>query len=76
MNFRERTLAIFAHRPVDNIVYQPRIEHWYGINQRDGTLPERYKDLYRPDTHPVVQSPGLARSLEVLSRALQDRFGS
>lgn len=44
MTFRERTLAIFAHRPVDNIVYQPRIEHWYNMNKRDETLPERYKD--------------------------------
>ncbi len=45
MNFRERTLAIFAHQPVDNIVYQPRIEHWYGVNKAQGTLPERYKDM-------------------------------
>ena len=45
MTFRERTLAIFAHKPVDNVVYQPRIEHWYGVNQRDGTLPERYRDM-------------------------------
>ena len=45
MNFRERNLAIFAHEPVDNIVYQPRIEHWYNVNKAQGTLPERYKDM-------------------------------
>lgn len=45
MTFRERTLAIFAHEPVDNIVYQPRIEHWYNVNRAQGTLPERYKDM-------------------------------
>lgn len=45
MNFRERNLAIFAHEPVDNIVYQPRIEHWYNVNKMQGTLPERYRDM-------------------------------
>jgi len=45
MTFRERTLAIFAHKPVDSIVYQPRIEHWFWTHQREGTLPERYKDM-------------------------------
>ncbi len=45
MTFRERTLAIFAHKPVDNIVYQPRIEHWYWTNLNAGTLPDRYKGM-------------------------------
>lgn len=45
MTYRERTLAVFAHQPVDNIVYQPRIEHWYAVNRSQGTLPERYKDM-------------------------------
>ncbi|HET6453264.1 MAG TPA: uroporphyrinogen decarboxylase family protein [Armatimonadota bacterium] len=51
MNFRERTMAIFAHQPVDNVVYQPRIEHWYGVNQREGTLPERYKNMTLLDVY-------------------------
>jgi hypothetical protein len=45
MTFRERTLAIFAHQPVDNVVYQPRVEYWYGVNKNNGTLPERYRDM-------------------------------
>lgn len=45
MTFRERTLSIFRKEPVDNIVYQPRIEHWYGYNKARGVLPERYKDI-------------------------------
>ena len=44
MTFRERTLRIFAHEPVDNVVYQPRIEHWYNVNKAQQTLPERYRD--------------------------------
>jgi len=51
LTFRERTLAIFAHEPVDNIVYQPRIEHWYNVNKRDGTLPARYKDMSLLDVY-------------------------
>lgn len=45
MTFRERTLRIFQRKPVDNIVYQPRIEHWYGYNKARGTLPGRYRDM-------------------------------
>jgi hypothetical protein len=45
LTFRERVLAIFRREPVDNIVYQPRIEHWYKVNKHLGTLPERYKDM-------------------------------
>ncbi len=51
MNFRERTLAIFAHEPVDNVVYQPRIEHWYNVNKAQGTLPDRYRDMSQIDVY-------------------------
>ncbi|MCC6483637.1 MAG: hypothetical protein IT209_02220 [Armatimonadetes bacterium] len=45
MTFRERTLRTFQHKPVDCIVYQPRIEHWYNYNKARNTLPERYRDM-------------------------------
>lgn len=45
MTDRERTLNIFRHQPVDRIVYQPRIEHWYQYNKARGDLPERYRDM-------------------------------
>lgn len=45
MNYRERVMAIFRHEPVDNVVYQPRTEHWYKVNKYQRTLPERYKDM-------------------------------
>lgn len=51
MTYRERTLAIFAHQPVDNIVYQPRIEHWYNVNKAQGTLPARYADMSLLDVY-------------------------
>jgi len=34
-----------AHQPTDGIVYQPRCEHWYEVNKRQGTLPKRYADM-------------------------------
>ncbi len=45
MTFRERTDRIFRRKPVDNVVYQPRIEHWYNVNKRNGTLPIGYRDM-------------------------------
>jgi len=51
MTFRERTLGIFRHQPVDNIVYQPRIEHWYEYNRSRGTLPARYRDMELLDVY-------------------------
>ncbi|HNZ37925.1 MAG TPA: uroporphyrinogen decarboxylase family protein [Candidatus Latescibacteria bacterium] len=45
MTDRERVLAIMHHQPVDGVVWQPRIDHWYYTNKRAGTLPERYRDM-------------------------------
>jgi hypothetical protein len=45
MTFRERNLAVFRRQPVDGVLWQPRIEHWYGVNKRQGTLPDRYRDM-------------------------------
>ncbi|MEM2875775.1 MAG: hypothetical protein QXL67_02345, partial [Candidatus Bathyarchaeia archaeon] len=45
MSFRERILATFEGKPIDNVVWQPRIEKWYEVNSKMGTLPERYKGM-------------------------------
>ena len=45
MTSRELNLAIFRREPVRQILWQPRIEHWYAENKRLGTLPERYRDM-------------------------------
>ncbi len=39
-------------------------------------LPDRYKDLYNPDTYPVVQSSRLARLSEAIASTLHERFGA
>ena len=45
MNFRELNLRIFRREPVDQILWQPRIGHWYHTNREAGTLPERYREM-------------------------------
>ncbi len=51
MTFRERTLKTFRHEDLDNIVYQPRIEHWYNYNKARDALPERYRDMELLDVY-------------------------
>ena len=38
----ERILAIFEGKKTDRIVWQPRIDHWYDVNKKLGTLPSVY----------------------------------
>ena len=45
VTFRERVLATFQRQKPHPIVWQPRLEEWYGANQRKGTLPERYRKM-------------------------------
>jgi hypothetical protein len=45
MTFRELNLRIFRREPVDRVLWQPRIEHWYEVNKSEGTLPERYAGM-------------------------------
>ena len=45
MTLRELNLAIFRREPVEGILWQPRLEHWYNVNKAEGTLPERYRGM-------------------------------
>lgn len=51
MTHRERHLATFERRPLDRICWQPRLEHWYNVNNRQGTLPERYREMSRLEVY-------------------------
>jgi len=44
MNWRQAILDTFEKRRPERIVWQPRLDHWYHTNRREGTLPERYRD--------------------------------
>jgi len=45
MNFREAVLEIFKGNDPGQIVWQPRIENWYDVNKRQGTMPEKYQGM-------------------------------
>jgi hypothetical protein len=45
MTSREKHLAVLRKEPIDGILWQPRIEHWYEVNARNGTLPDRYREM-------------------------------
>lgn len=45
MTFRELNLAVFRREPVRQVLWQPRIEHWYETHRAQGTLPERYCEM-------------------------------
>jgi len=45
MTNRERIIATFRREKIDQIVWQPRIEHWYNVNKSRGTLPKEYKNM-------------------------------
>ncbi len=44
MTRKELNLAIFEGT-ADNVLWQPRLEMWYGYHKRGGTLPERYAKM-------------------------------
>lgn len=44
MTDRERLMATFTGEKVDRIVWQPRLEHWYNVNRKKGTLPPKYEE--------------------------------
>ena len=44
MNFREEMHKIFRGDPTAKVLWQPRIEHWFGMNKRRGTLPEPFAE--------------------------------
>jgi hypothetical protein len=45
MTFRDLNTRVFRREPVGRVLWQPRMEHWYGVNKNQGTLPERYRDM-------------------------------
>ena len=45
MTFREMTLAVFEGRRVPHVLFQPRIEPWLELHERQGTLPQEVRGL-------------------------------
>lgn len=45
MTDRELNLAIFERRPVNRVLWQPRVEPWFYWHKIMGSLPDRYADM-------------------------------
>lgn len=45
MSFRERIVSIFEGKPVDKIVWQPRIEKWYEARMKLDDMPVAYRNM-------------------------------
>lgn len=44
LSFREMNLAIFRGEDPGGVLWQPRLEYWYDVNKKRGTLPEHLKE--------------------------------
>ncbi len=45
MTFKDAVVAVFEGEDPKQVVWQPRIENWYDVNKRRGTLPKKYKKM-------------------------------
>ncbi len=55
-NWRERILAVYRGEDPKGVIWQPRIDFWFLVNQRRGTLPKRYDGATLLDVHDDVCS--------------------
>ncbi len=51
LSFREMSLAIFRGEDPDGVLWQPRLEYWYDVNKKRGTLPEHLKEASLLDVY-------------------------
>ncbi|MCX7919477.1 MAG: hypothetical protein N3A72_07690 [bacterium] len=45
MTKREINLRIFEHKPIPQVLFQPRIESWYAWHKQFNILPEKYQNI-------------------------------
>ncbi len=43
---RDCLIAVLEGREPERVVWQPRIKHWYDVNNAKNTIPERYRGMY------------------------------
>jgi hypothetical protein len=51
LSFREMTLAIFRGQDPGGILWQPRLDYWYEVNSRRGTLPDPLRQASLLETY-------------------------
>jgi hypothetical protein len=45
MRLRQMNLRVFSAEPLPHVFFQPRLEPWYGWQQKFGTMPEKYRAM-------------------------------
>ena len=51
LSFRDMNLAIFRGEDPGGVLWQPRLEYWYAVNKKRGTLPEHLKEASLLDVY-------------------------
>ena len=51
LSFRDMNLAIFRGEDPGGVLWQPRLEYWYDVNEKRGTLPEHLKEASLLDVY-------------------------
>ena len=51
LSFREKDLAIFQGKDPGGVLWQPRLEFWYAVNKKRGTLPKHLGDASLLDVY-------------------------
>jgi len=51
LSFREMSPAIFRGEDPGGVLWQPRLEYWYDVNKKRGTLPEHLKEASLLDVY-------------------------
>ncbi len=69
LTFREMDLAIFQGRDPGGVLWQPRLEFWYSVNKKRGTLPAHLRDASLLDVYDYCHA-----SVRYFGRALRSRY--
>lgn len=51
MSFKDMIMKVFRGEEPGGVIWQPRIEFWFWVNQRRGTLPHQFKDATLEDVY-------------------------
>jgi hypothetical protein len=68
-NFAQMMLDIFQGKDPGGVLWQPRLEFWYDVNKKRGSLPEHLKDASLVDLYDYCHA-----SIRYFSNPLQVRY--
>jgi hypothetical protein len=51
LSYRDMTLAVYGGQDPERVLWQPRLEFWYAVNQKRGTLPDPLRDASLLDVY-------------------------